>query len=69
MLWITRDKHGYSDYVEIWKGKKPKNNHGTFESDRLPIAEMDITSFKSNFGYTPRKGSIRKVKITVEDAE
>ena len=70
IMWITRDEQGYSYCVEIWAESKPKKNiDGIFYSSGVKTAGMDITNFKRIFGYTPRKGSIRKVKITAEDAE
>ena len=69
-MWITRDDHEDCDYVEMWDGQKPKkNSDGVFESDCYSMACMVTSYFENIFGYTPQKGSIQEVEITIKNVE
>lgn len=68
-VWVTRNKTNLFYVIDVWVKRKPVLNGKRWES--LYIDDLreqhSKTSFKEKYGFTPRKGSCKQYKLTLEE--
>ena len=67
-VWVTRDNLGKNaSPVGVWKStSQPYTEDGEWHSESWMYLEMSAEAFKELFGFTPRMGSKRKMRLIVE---
>jgi len=74
-VWVTRDTGEYSDDICLWTGRKKPfiDTDGRWEFEgagTYPIGSFEHMSprqSKSNFGFTPRKGSCKQYELSLKE--
>ena len=75
-VWVTRDGCK-SAAVTLWNGSKPvRNREGFFypnyEAGDCMNSQMEVwtqAEFRIEFGFTPRKGSIKQMELSLSEIE
>ena len=63
-VWISRDKVGESG-IYVWRGNPTNDpNNGVFYHGGYIFA-MGVKEFKTNFGFTLRKGNCKEYELKI----
>jgi hypothetical protein len=68
-VWVTRNKRNVASPILVSKGNEPTWEKGFWSLDfASDLTEMHTpSSFKDQYGFTPKKGSCRQMELTLTE--